>query len=521
MVVVKAGVYYERRIQINRTDTSSLAITFKAEPGAIIDHGLQVRTWVSDGSSVFKGLPDFSSATDQNQGIDNVKKWTNMVVVAGKPLKRVYKRSDMTEGTFYLNSADGMVYVWAFGGVNPATQTTLVLNAKDAPEYYYPGIQLSKTTKHIIFDGFTHRAAGTAIEAGEYGSTTIGEDLVIKNCKVAFNWQYAIRFNSWKGATIDTCNIQQSGLVNWPRGRFARDENDSVIYDASGVPQRVGWPHAIIGWNGDTITVRNSQIHDNHGEGVGPYFDSSEWKIVRNTIFDNYSVNVYVDTSDGDVIVDRNLIYNTPSKYQGSKSDPAIALRANPDGIRIANEKADLDTESPDPTPGVANITVTNNIILSTGGGITSFRYSGGHYYLKNSVIANNTVVTSATSSYGDAALVVDYGENVTVANNIITPNSLFLDHGQGSGIKALNNLLKETSKLVVGTGVNASGTLFSAPNFVNGTGLKAENYKLKSNSPARDRGVVVTVPEDYFGTTRSQGSAYDIGAHEYTPPAK
>jgi hypothetical protein len=515
-VIVRPGVYYERRIRINRTDSSDLPITFKAEPGAIVDHSLRVSSWASDGGSVYKAVPDFSDPADQPY--PNVKQWTNMVVVADRPLTRVYSRSEVKEGTFYVDTSNGMVYVWTFGGTNPANETTLVMNAKDEPVYYYPGIQLSRTTKHVVFDGFVHRGAGSAIAAGEWASPVSGSDLTIKNCRIEHNWQYAVQFNSWNGATIDNCEIKNAGLFNWPRGRYERDEAGNIIY-TNGQPQEAGWPHAIIGWNGDNITVQNSRIHDNHGEGVGPFEDCSGWKILNNTVYDNFSVNIYVDTSESNVLVDSNLVYNDPSNYQADKNNPKLAQRSNPDGIRVANEKADLSKN--DATPAVNNITLTNNIVLGTGGGIMSFPYSNGSYYLKDSLIANNTVVTSINGSLGDAALAVTSGDNVRVTNNIVYSNTLYLDDAQGAGIQAQNNLVQNSSKLVVQGGAIASGTVFGEPNFTVGTGLSASNYTLQASSPARNAGLTLSeVTRDYAGVQRPQESTYEIGAYEFTGTA-
>lgn len=52
-------------------------------------------------------------------------------------------------------------------------------------------------------------------------------------------------------------------------------------------------------------------------------------------------------------------------------------------------------------------------------------------------------------------------------------------------------------------------------PEFENTT-VDQENLKLKSNSPAIDKGVSTSVTEDILGNPRQNGSAPDIGAYEY-----
>jgi hypothetical protein len=495
-VIVRPGVYYERFVRFRNSGAQDAPIIFKAEPGAIIDHGLRVPEWAPDGGSVYRGTPIFPSADDR-------KEWTNRVVVDRRPLARAESRSAMSEGTFFVDTASGAVYVWAFGGVNPTTKETLVLNSQDAPNYYQPGIKVEPSAKHIVLDGFTQRAANTAIEAGAWQSSDIGADITIKNCTLEFSWQYGVRFNWWNGATIDNCTVQQSGLTNWPRGTS-------------------GWPHAIIGWNGDNVKVLNSRVHDNHGEGVGPFTDSDNWEIRNNVVHDNYSVNIYIDTSGDNAVVDSNLVYNDPSKYVEGKQDSNADNRKNnnPDGIRVGNEGADISRD--DPTPAVSNVSITNNVVIGTGGGIMSFRYVDGAYYLKDSLIANNTVINTVRGSLGDPALAVNHAENVRVVNNIVYPSPIYLDNGQGAGIIAQNNLVKDANQVRTGNGATVNGTLYGDPRLTSGAGFDAANYALRADSPARDAGQTIpAAARDFVGVTRPRGAAYDIGAFEFdTQPA-
>jgi hypothetical protein len=495
-VMVRPGVYYERFVIFRNSGTASSPITFKAEPGVIIDHGLRVPSWTADGGGVYRGMPIFPTANDR-------KEWTNRVVVNQRPLVQAATRQAMSEGTFYVDGATGEVFVWAFGGVNPGNTETVVLNAKDDPEFYMPGIKVWPKTSYVVLDGFTQRGAHTAIEAGFWESDFIGSHVTIRNCTLEYTWQHAVRLSWFGDALIENCTIRQSALVNWPRGSSP-------------------WPHAIIGWFADNVIVRNSRIHDNHGEGVGPFTGCSNWQIRNNVVHDNYSVNIYVDTSEDTAVVDGNLVYNDPAKYTDGKqsSDPGERLRNNADGIRVGNEGADITRD--DPTPAVTNVTITNNIVIGTGGGIMSFRYFDGSYFLKDSLIANNTVVTNVPGSLGDAALAVSYGENVRVVNNIVTAQKLLLDNGQGAGITAQNNLVQAAAQVQTGRGASASGTVVGSPRFVNGSGFDAANYRLQADSAARDAGLSLSqVTQDYFGLARPQGQRYDIGAAEFTtaPP--
>ena len=83
---------------------------------------------------------------------------------------------------------------------------------------------------------------------------------------------------------------------------------------------------------------------------------------------------------------------------------------------------------------------------------------------------------------------------NSTVKNNIIFSNVTNTDFS--------------------GTGTVASNNLTTDPSFVNAA---TGDFHLQSGSTAINQGATLSeVPDDFNGTRRPQGSAYDIGALEY-----
>jgi Right handed beta helix region len=499
-IQVGNGIFYERRLQLDNQGTASQPITIRAanQRKAVIDNGLQVTKWTLDSGAVYRGKPIFTPLTPDDK-ITN----TQRVVVAGRPLIKVSSRAAVNEGSFYVAS-DGTLFVWAFGGANPgATQpgtgipSTIVINQPlDDPKFGAiaptPGIYVNgygTGNSYYVLDGFVHRGGHSSVWAARWDGQK-GKGLVLKNCEIAFNWQYALRLDNWQDVTMSGCDVHGNAQVH-----FLRDS-------------KVVWPHSIIGWYSDKVRIVNSKIHDNHGEGVGPFTGSTNWQIVGNTVYDNFSINIYIDSGEDNHIVSRNLVYNTNNYPDDS------------DGIRIANE--DADCYNNDSTPAISNIRVTNNVVLNTGGGIRFFPYAGsdfcplGRSSLANSLIAHNTVVNSPSNNGLPAGIFVARGQNVSVINNIVYNGELALDGAQGSGMKAINNLLKTSADLSISGGNTATGTRYGNPQFVTGTGIVASNYKLNSNSPAVNTGLTFTsVKQDYLRVARPQGGAYDMGAFE------
>lgn len=380
-VFVRDGIYYERQISLYHGGAQDRPLTIAGTPGetAVIDNGLSVSGWSSAGGSVFVGRPNYGNG----DRIEN----TMRVVVDNRPLLVVDHWDQLREGTYWRDFSNGNLYVWAFGGVNPSEKETLVLNHRHGNGNHvqdnYGGIAIHSGANHIAIDGLIIRASDTGIWATE-SAQGWGTDLTVKNSEIKFAWDSAIRFDNWNGALIDNTNIHNNGQILLPN--YQR------------------WPHAILGFNSQNVTVSRSKIHHNNGEGVGPFLGSSHWDIHNNVVHDNWSVNIYIDTDLGDVKVSGNYVYNSPET-----SDP----HNQKDGIRIASEYADLDRKTG--KHSIDRIHITNNRIEGTGGGIRFFPYAGGNSYLKDSVISGNTIANMIANR---DAILVDRADNVRVNDN-------------------------------------------------------------------------------------------------------
>ncbi|MEO6869699.1 MAG: PKD domain-containing protein, partial [Ginsengibacter sp.] len=165
---------------------------------------------------------------------------------------------------------------------------------------------------------------------------------------------------------------------------------------------------------------------------------------------------------------------------------------------------------------GYGNINIYNNIISNVGFDGTSVRqdglsiddrpmpnnnYSGLQVYLSNNTIVNvGRSSIHIFNSYGTMAAGNKVYNNLLVKPNYSSPyGSPFLKIDGGADVDSTNNL--------------------QIPTIANAKFQGASDYHLVSSSPAIDNGrntASLGVLKDIDGTTRPQGSAYDIGAYEF-----
>ncbi len=135
-----------------------------------------------------------------------------------------------------------------------------------------------------------------------------------------------------------------------------------------------GWPIGIAIAVSDQSIVRANRVYENHGEGIG-VLSSSNVKVHGNIVYDNFSVNIYLDNAPK-TYVQSNTIGSTGNQTFFRHQRP-------PAGVLIANE----DTRYQMASSGIA--VVSNTMI-----GVEDVYYGtyGLNTGLHDSVIAPNKV---------------------------------------------------------------------------------------------------------------------------------
>lgn len=168
---------------------------------------------------------------------------------------------------------------------------------------------------------------------------------------------------------------------------------------------------------------------------------------------------------------------------------------------------------------GASNLIIRNNIIQSFGGVNTG---AGG---CSNLTIVNNVFASDPTFPLDNSpnGIGLFNAPNVTIKNNIFfdqPAHAIYVAGTSTSGLDVGYNLNYRSDGAPLWTSAYPHDLWNVDPKFV----APGNDFHLKADSPCIDRGIaLLTVTSDFDGTSRPQGSGFDMGAYEQkvlVPPA-
>lgn len=398
-VRIHRGLYREGINMTSRASGSAgKPITFGAYgDGEVILDGSAAVTWTLSGGTVSTASPGFTPSA---------------VVVNEVPLKQTTSAANVTSGSGRWHYGSGVLTA-DLGTASPNSADVIVPNNTNAQEHVY-----FYNNDYLTFKGLTIRGSGSN---GIWG---YGNNITIESCVIKFNGKAAISFQSDGGADnkVLTSHIYHNVLTNWPRGNNG--------YASAGG----GWPGTVIWWSGLNPVARGNIVHMNGGEGILTYGTQAGYStggavFEQNMVYDNWSVNMYVDNQVGAVLRNNFIFNHPPDTANYINGDASLAK------FSVCMMLAD-EYNSSDATNNHANLAGTqvyNNILAGCRIGIRD--YSEGtptqqYHGLKNTLIANNTIImphdrtpytNGGTGVYG--VYLQDNGNNNTstrIVNNII-----------------------------------------------------------------------------------------------------
>lgn len=255
------------------------------------------------------------------------------------------------------------------------------------------------------------------------------------------------------------------------------------------------------------LTVTNNSIHDAWGECMIALFVDTA--VIRgNRIHDCWSMNLYLDHVRN-VTVDRNYLYATSDTY----NRPSMGMRGT--GLGFA-----IEPDGGATSEVLDTVTVTNNLISSTGLGI-SFWGSSGNWDVTNTYrnlhIENNVIYNTGRAAIAFDAVISGASAPTgnTLRNNVIPSGALdgaVLRLGNADGWTVQNNDFPSgIPSMFLGY-----GNFEKWPKFVNpGPTSEPAGFQLQVGSPCIEAGYAGGVSrQDFWGVERSL-SHPSVGIHE------
>jgi hypothetical protein len=520
LVLVKAGLYRERFIIRKRGSPEAPIVVSAAGDGeVIVDASAQMANWAPVSGQTYRVKPGFA---------------VTAVVVDQRPLLPEASVASLVEGRFHYDASSGDLYLWCPGGGDPGGHDVGVVRDDE----YQDAIGLNDASDVTLY-GLTVRFAGG------HGISVLGDRVRIEKCRALFNGKAGINvfgYGSTESANVAIVGneIYQNVLRNWPRGRYKLG----------------GWSMGAVSNGTPGILFQGNVSHRNGGEGLGAYAGRGGAVFRDNLVYDNWSVNIYVDNQPHGV-VESNLVYchtPDPSDLHGNgdpdPSDGRNERRLRAVGIMTADEKY-----SRTPPANLSDILVANNLILNCRRGFDHYAQASGSGLKRVRVLHNTIVVPDADGpdeAYVGMRLPWNAGHNAdsVIENNVVyatAPGTYVLSGGDAdrgtadtfAGLRLDHNLwfhahharpfhwgpdgsrydLSHSDWAALPGAAHGEGDETADPRLRDAVGFTpADLAPIDPSSPGVDRGIDAGIPEDYSHRRRPAGGGFDMGAWELDP---
>jgi hypothetical protein len=282
------------------------------------------------------------------------------------------------------------------------------------------------------------------------------------------------------------------------------------------------------------VVVRDNYCHHNGRWGI---FTGYAQNVVIENNETSYSAaehGIYVSNSSDNPIIRWNLVHHNRASGIQINADPFLAG----DGI-ITNALIEENEAYENGVGGgaainlasVRNSTIRNNLLYNNhASGIAGWDDGAGTSFgTKNNAFLHNTIVMAADGRF--ALVLINGSTGNVIKNNILlhpgTRGSIETDRSSlknwQSDYNVVNNRFSLGGKFITLAQWRAKAqdahSILSPGLAVVFTNPAGADYHLALGSPAINAGMVVPVVNDLDGTTRPQGSGYDIGAYEVSVP--
>jgi hypothetical protein len=300
--------------------------------------------------------------------------------------------------------------------------------------------------------------------------TPLGAVLDGNNNTLQEGVEFAANHITFKGFEVRSYGLAVGGgdgFSNFNGGQFI-DIAQNFIHDIGRICTDTANGLPAIFLKAPNVTIEQNLIQD-----IGRYAPGENGCSPSTDNYKNHDHGVYVDAGSNNVTIKNNIFYRIERGW----------------GIHVYPN-------------GVDSLQILNNTFVWPN------PYETGQIVFDISTVLTNLLVENNISHALTTSFIYNYstpsGVTGTVANNLISTGTVF-DTTPSGGVSVTGNILGVDPLLVN----NGTPTMDAA--------TPALNAYLQSSSPAINAGLTISgVTNDYAGTTRPQGAAYDIGAYEY-----
>jgi len=336
-------------------------------------------------------------------------------------------------------------------------------------------------------------------------------------------------WNDSSSSTIKNCTTYYTGGNGITAGgSYGLIENNNVSYHnlninpsicAGGLGTSSTWGAGLTtGTSANTgIIIRGNTVHDGCGEGISVSWESANVVVEDNIVYDNRAIGIYVDTANN-VTVRNNIIYCTRnSDWYRFSGVAGIA-------IAITNEHTEIGYNG--------GHKIYNNLVADCYNGMGVYYWGTSPSPVDDVQMYHNTIVESYNSDNNDTAFQISSPTgiahtNIKVRNNIIVNTVGTLAYASGDTVPVCsNNLWWDGAGGMPTIMARGSGDVYENPNLWRSSGWNsltagghdANDWKIRSSSPAKDAGLTLgsTYSIDFADVSRPQGDGWDIGAYEF-----
>lgn len=353
--------------------------------------------------------------------------------------------------------------------------------------YIIPG----GTVEEYTYRGLVRAEASNVTVRGVLVSESLGRGLQAQNTfdisNVSFINNYvrmcrhnAVVTENVSDILIDGINTRQTGLHT----PFARPVSES------------NWPQAISTKYTTDLILRNCNVSEHWGEGIGITNNTDGAEVYDNVIFNNYNSQLYLHRCQNTNVY-RNLIFETPGAVLGNASNPVISIN-NEDKRR--DEEREID-----------NCTIRNNLLLGGAHNIRNQGGQGGQFPFNAVTIEDNTMIAAIEESIFIAAQAII--TNYVIRNNTVIegtdPTSAISQYNGSDDIAWGPNNWSVVPIATVSNGGDVIGVTLVNPVIpTDDNDFDVANYYHQAVSLGRDTAAQVNVT-DYLAATRDNPTDY------------